>query len=670
MRRVGWLLLAALLLPPIVVSASVAQAQTGRGVAARARDDLPRVVVVGVPGLRWSDVTSTDTPTLARLARTAAVGVLSVRTAAAVDCPTDGWLTLGAGNRVRSSGRHANACPATFPPPASLPDQVAANSDRREGAVPGLLAETLHGHGLCLGAAGPGAALGAAPADASVDLRNDDDVFRLVAGSRPNGDRPPDEGYLGCDVVVIQASAVGSDARATGAGAVDALVSGVDQLRPAGSTLIVVGLSEAPGDRGAHLHVALALGPGFRHGALTSASSRRPPYVQLVDVAPTILAVLGIATPDAMIGEPWRSTGAAPTVTDLRDHERKADAQREITVPFFVALVGVQVLLAGIGLLLRRWRVVELVALAGATAVGASYLANLYPWWRSDQPLAAMLCVTAVVTAGLTAISLLGRGLLARAGIACGLTAAVLVIDVLTGAHLQMSSVAGYSPVVAGRFAGIGNVAFGVLAASALLAAASTRSATVAALTAIVVVVDGAPMWGSDVGGVLALVPAYVLLVLLLAGRQVNAARLVLAAAAGGLVVVAFGVVDHARPVDQRTHLGRFVGQVLDGTAGGILRRKAEANLDLLFHSPVTALLPLVVAVLLVLFVRPPSVLRGTFQRSPAWRAGLLAVLTASGLGALLNDSGVAVPALAIVVAVPATLAVLARHARGSAGAG
>jgi hypothetical protein len=265
---------------------------------------------------------------------------------------------------------------------------------------------------------------------------------------------------------------------------------------------------------------------------------------------------------------------------------------------------------------------------------------------------------------------LLGRGLLARAGIACGLTAAVLVVDVLTGAHLQMSSVAGYSPVVAGRFAGIGNVAFGVLAAAALLAAASTRSATIAALTAIVVVVDGAPMWGSDVGGVLALVPAYALLVLLLAGREVNAARLAIAAVVGGLIVTAFGIADHARPTDQQTHLGRFVGQVLDGTAGTVIRRKAEANLSLLFHSPLTALLPLVVAFLLVLFLRPPATLRRTFDRSPAWRAGLLAVLTASGLGAVLNDSGVAVPALAIVVALPATLAVLARHARGSAGAG
>jgi hypothetical protein len=136
------------------------------------------------------------------------------------------------------------------------------------------------------------------------------------------------------------------------------------------------------------------------------------------------------------------------------------------------------------------------------------------------------------------------------------------------------------------------------------------------------------------------------------------------------LVVAAFGIADHARPADQQTHLGRFVGQVLDGSAGGVVRRKAEANVSLLFHSPVTALLPLVVAFLLVLFLRPPAVLRGTLDHSPAWRAGLLAVLTASGLGFLFNDSGAAVLALAIVVSLPATLAVLARHARGNAGAG
>lgn len=637
MRR---LLLALLVLLPLLALSPAAEAAAPR----------PQVVVVGIPGLQWSDINASDTPALARLAREGATGVLSVRTAAPVDCPTDGWLTLGAGNRVRSTGRQTGLCPATFPEPSSLPAQVRANAKRREGAIPGLLADELSRRGRCVRAEGPGARLAAA-SSAGAEAA----VVTAVTG------------LTDCAVLLTQGTVVGSEARAFGARAADARVAAVDRARPAGSTLLVVGLSEAPGDRGTHLHVALAVGPGFRHGALISASTRRAPYVQLVDVAPTILALQGIPTPDAMIGEPWRSTGGAPSVARLRDEAHKADAHRDVTVPFFVVLVAVQLVLIGAGLLTRRWRLVETTALAGTTAVGASYLANLVPWWRSGTPLAALLAATAVAAAVLTVAALQGRGLLSRAGIACGLTAAVLVVDLLTGAHLQMSSVAGYSPLVAGRFAGIGNVAFGVLAAAVLLAAASTRSATVAALTALVVVVDGAPMWGSDVGGVLALVPAYALLVLLLAGRAVSIARLALAAAVGVVVVTAFGIADHARPADEQTHLGRFVGQVLDGSAGGVLRRKAEANLSLLFHSPVTALLPLVVAFLVVLLVRPPRVLRAALERSPAWRSGLLAVCTASGLGFLLNDSGAAVPALAIVVALPATLAVLARHARAEA---
>jgi hypothetical protein len=661
MRRLVTVALCAALFTPLLLWRDGSPRHYAAQIGAIGQPEVPRVIVVGVPGLRWSDVNEADTSSLVRLARHGASGVLSVRTAAPADCPADGWLSLGAGNRVRSAGRHGGGCPGTFAPVSSLPVQVRANADRREDAEPGLLAATLARAGRCVAGGGPGPRLAAATPDGSVAPADEPaNVLALLEG--PSATR--------CDVLLLQATALGVAGRRQGAAAADALVGRVDALRPAGSTLLVVGLSEGPGERSAHLHVAIAAGPRFDHAALVSASTRRAPYVQVVDVAPTVLSLLGLATPDAMIGEPWRATGAAPSRAALVDEGRKSDAQRRATVPFFVVLVGVQLLLAGLALLLRRWRVVELVALAGTTAVGASFLANLLPWWRASSPLLALLGVTAAFTAALTFLTLLGRGHLARAGIACGLTGLVLVTDLLTGAHLQMSSVAGYSPVVAGRFAGIGNVAFGVLAASALLAAASTRSATLAAQSALVVVVDGAPMWGSDVGGVLALVPAYALLVLLLAGRTVNLARLAVAALVGALVVVAFGVADHARPAEQQTHLGRFVGQVLDGTAGQVVRRKAEANLSLLFHSPVTALLPVVVAFLLLLFLRPPAVLRRTFDVSPAWRAGLLSVVTASGLGFVLNDSGAAVAALAIVVAVPATLAVLARHARTSAGAG
>lgn len=628
---------------PLLVGLTVLM-PTGPAIAA---SPAPRVVVLGVPGLRWSDVNTSDMPALAALASRGATGVLSIRTAGRSDCQADAWLTLGAGNRVVAPTEAGSGCGSSIADPTVLPAAVTANAHRREGAEPGLLASTLEAHGRCVSAEAPSSQPGASALGAT------DPGGRTTRGP--------------CDVLLISTPAAeGGDRGGEADGFIDAAVR---DLAP-GSTLIVLGVGALSASAEPHLHVAIAVGPHFRRGALTSASTRRSPYVQLVDVAPTILSLLDVPRPDAMIGEPMRATGSTPSVPALRDLERQSDGQRQATVPFFVVLVGLQLLGAGVGLLLRRWRLVELVALAGTTAVGASYLANLIPWWRAGSPLLAMLAVTAAATALLTPLCLLSKGSLARAGIACGSVAAVLVVDLLTGAHLQMASVAGYSPVVAGRFAGLGNVAFGVLAASVLLAAASTRSATVAALTALVVVVDGAPSWGSDVGGVLALVPAYALLVLQLAGKKVNVARLGLAAAGGVLVVVAFGVADHARPTDQQTHLGRFVGQVLDGTAGGVIRRKAAANLALLFHSPVTALLPLVVAFLLVLFLRPPRSLREAFERSPAWRAGLLAVCTASGLGFLLNDSGAAVPALAIVVALPATLAVLARHARSTAAAG
>src|SRR5450759_868466 len=101
-------------------------------------------------------------------------------------------------------------------------------------------------------------------------------------------------------------------------------------------------------------------------------------------------------------------------------------------------------------------------------------------------------------------------------------------------ARLQISSLAGYSPLVAGRFAGIGNAAYGVFAPAVLLAGAALAGSALAgrslqvalAITAVLglvaIVVDGSPAWGSDVGGVLALMPGVAVLVLGCAGSRVS----------------------------------------------------------------------------------------------------------------------------------------------------
>lgn len=582
-----------------------------------------QVIIVAAPGLRWSDV-GPATPALQRLTRTAAVGALSVKAGPSVSCPADGFLTLGAGARATAYGA---ACDAL---PEAGRELAQRNASSRERAQLAALGDALFAAGVCATGNGPQAELALGRAQA--------------AG--------------GCPVRLLQAPAVGGSRRT--AAAVDAMVASADRSRPAGSTLLILGVSEAPGDRVAHLHVALATGPAYPRGALRSASTGRSSYVQLIDVAPTVLSLLGLPQPTVMTGQPWRRSGRALELGALVDLDRRAVAQQAATVPYYlVTLAALLLLLVATSGKGRRVGARRGVALVGTALPAASFLAGLVPWWRLDRPLPALVAVTVLLAALLAAAAARTS---CPVGAVCALTALVLVADLVTGARLQLTSVTGYSPLVAGRFAGIGNVAFGVYAAAGLVATAwlaRGRLLPVVGLGAVLVAVDGAPSWGSDVGGVLALLPALVVLALLITGRKVSVARLVGAGLAAVLLVTGLALLDATRPADRRTHLGRFVGQVADGTAGGLLRRKAEAVLGLLFHSPVTALLPVVVAGAVLLLLRPPPQLARAFAAAPAYRQALVALCVASALGFALNDSGAAVPALALVVVLPATVAVV-----------
>jgi hypothetical protein len=636
-RRCTALLVAVLLLTLLSPGAAVSSAQqpaVGSG---------PAVVVVGLAGLQWDDV-GESTPVLAELARSGAVGVLSVKALPGLTCRADGWLTLGAGARAGTARPADPPCSSDLP--TDLDREAAHNADTRDGAVLGALARALDGR---VAVEGAGAELAVGPAGP----REGEAPVRLVdAGTLSDGPR-----------------------RTAELRAADRVIGDVLDSLPGGTDVLVVGLSAGAGSDEPSLHVALARGPSFPQGALRSASTRRTPYVQLIDVAPTVLDLLDRPVPEVMDGQPWQVTGTAPTVDELVDLGRRAAVQREVTVPFFVTAYATVLVLITLALWRRQERAAEAVGLAGTAALGASYLGGLVPWWRAGLPLLALLAIVAALSATVAAVALrVGRapaGPARPAGIVCAFVALVIVVDLLTGARLQLDSPAGYSSLVAGRFAGLGNVAFGVLAASVLLAAAVLARRGVALGTVAVVVVSavGAPAWGSDVGGVLALVPAFVLLGVLRAGRPVSLLRLALSGLAGAAVVAAFALLDLTRPEQDRTHLGRFAEDLADGTAGELLARKAAAVLDLLFANAVTALLPLLVAGVVYLVARPPDPLRHAFELAPVWRQGLLALGLACLIGFAVNDSGAAVPALAVCVALPATLAVVLR-ARRSAPAG
>src|SRR2546430_10811961 len=93
------------------------------------------VVVVGLSGLGWSDVSATKPPELWRLAGQGSVGNLVDYAVLPLTCPADGWLTLNAGARAQSD--HTNAACGAFP--AVRPDGTGAS-------VPGLPALETYNH--------------------------------------------------------------------------------------------------------------------------------------------------------------------------------------------------------------------------------------------------------------------------------------------------------------------------------------------------------------------------------------------------------------------------------------------------------------------------------------------------------------------------------------------
>jgi hypothetical protein len=177
----------------------------------------------------------------------------------------------------------------------------------------------------------------------------------------------------------------------------------------------------------------------------------------------------------------------------------------------------------------------------------------------------------------------------------------------------------------------------------------------------VCIVLIGAPSLGRDFGGVLAAVPGFLVLGMLLAGIRVTVTRLVAVLAAAVLVVGVVAVLDWLRPASERSHLGRFVAQVLDGQAWTVVSRKAEANLGILLGSPLAWML-LVALLAAGWLLRPEGLLRSRPGRGAAGlrpedvrvlRAGLTAIALSLTVGAAVNDSGVALPATAATLLVP-----------------
>ncbi|XVQ11070.1 hypothetical protein ACQP1W_00380 [Spirillospora sp. CA-255316] len=683
-----------------------------------------RTVIIGVPGLMWRDVGEKTTPALWRLTGQGAGGALSVRTTKVNTCPTDGWLTVSAGQRARLPqgdcvlpaspvlpGTSAAGAPGTAPPPqagATAPGWAEIKKNNARGsyhAQVGLLGDTVRRAGGCTLAVGPGAVFGLADADGRVD--------RYV----PSADRATAQDWTRCPLAAVEVDDVfrvyldaGVDAdgdqvpvtpagRRDAAAAADRRIAQVVAAQPPGTTVLVAGLSDIGVTP--HLRVAAAETLGARDGRfarsgmLTSSATRQPGMVTLTDVTSTALMTLGLEQPKQAVGSPWRVQPSRMTtgerVEDLEDADVAAQAIRNIQGAFFWVLGGAQLLLYGLAVLAlrrRRWNTPEsrakilagtrIVALVGGAAPVASFLAGLLPWWQSGHPAPALVCAVvgfAGLVAGVAVAGPWRRSVTAPGLVITGVTALVLAIDVMTGSRLQLNALMGYTALVAGRFYGFGNQAFSLFAVAVILSAAwlaeyplrAGRRWLAVAIVAVVgvaaVAVDGLPAWGSDFGGVLAIVPAFAVLGLLIAGKRVSVPKLALFCLAGAALVLLISYLN-ARSANP-THLGRFWQDLVAGDAWDTVTRKFQAMLRSLGYWPFIIPLAGAVGFLFFALVRPikarTPLLERAYEHSATMRPALLSALTMGVAGTLANDSGVVILSVALSLATPLMLAASVR---------
>lgn len=689
------------------------------GAAPAAEDDAPPgpVVLLGTTGLRWDDVSPEETPALSRLLREASVADMAIRSVRTVACPIDGWLALSAGRRAADAPRTSTEplCrtpkePARQGTTAVLQDFSVYDEIAREGsfdARPGTLGDLVRQSRVSVTAVGPGAAIALVGTDGKVvgdyeaRPRDPDDLADVLV---PRLERD--------DLLVVDLGIVrdGDDlgakdpdrfagSRADQVARIEARLDAALAVLPDDATVLVASLADS--GRTPHLQALAATGPApagdaYGESLLGSGSTRQDGLVQSTDLLPTVLTLVGVEVPTGLPGAVVTPVQGGSTADERRqrvlDLGEAAITVQPLVVWFFNGLVIAQILLYGAAALALRnnWGgpegrgrvlgVLRRVAVVFASVPVSTFLANLAPWWRAEHDLLAVVGAVfawVVVIAGTALLGPWRDRRLGPLGIVCGLTAGVLAADVLTGSHLQVSSLMGQQPVVAGRFYGLGNVQFALFATGALMLATSLADAAlregrrrlaiwiVVVVGVVAVVIDGTPGIGSDFGGPPAMVPAFTLLALLVAGVRITWRRVVLIGLGTFAVVAALCVADWLRPPDSRTHLGRFLQTVIDGGALAVIQRKALQNWEILTGSYLTLLVPFGAVFIGWVLMRPSAwgapALQRTYEASPTLRHGLTALLVMLTIGFAVNDSGTVVPAIGATLVIPLLIAASVR---------
>ncbi|MEL7209679.1 MAG: hypothetical protein AAGK32_15825, partial [Actinomycetota bacterium] len=349
-------------------------------------DDVDRVLVLSVPTVSWGDIRAGELPNLEQLLAESAVADLSTRAVDRRTTPGDGYATISAGTRsdgVRDVdglgfgvgetylgtpaeeifARRTGQLPTEGLFSLALPQLQRENEALDFGAEIGALGDAVRDAGWSTAVVanadgveqgvgvgfGRTAVVGLMTSDGTVDDGAVGPALLVEDPIAPFGQRLDEDAVVEAfegvwtdrSVVMVEASdLVRADAyreRATddqrraqredALAATDALIGRLlEDVDPERDAVLTVG----PHHRAAegHLTIAALRAPGIEPGLMKSATTRRTGYVTLVDVAPTIIDLVGGERPSSMEGRAFERSATGGTAEDrvelLADSDERA----------------------------------------------------------------------------------------------------------------------------------------------------------------------------------------------------------------------------------------------------------------------------------------------------------------------------------------------------------
>lgn len=693
-----------------------------------ASDGADVVVVLLTPFLTWQDLSPSATPNLWALATDGAIGNMNAVTA------DDRWPTAAGGALTLSAGSWARAgAEGLLPAPEPFSALRAENARLLARADIGALGSALRSAGLVTAAIGcndfgdsadasgsasalwPIAVLAAADAEGAVDFartapdllaENDSAAFGVLADAAAVGQAAEQalafiaESDAGKGLLVVEPGDLvrAHYAEEGGPGGyhrlavenADAIAGGLRQalLGKQAVLLVVSPATDKPYYQAPFFGPTIAYGSGL-HGFLTSASTHRAGLVTNRDFAPTVLSALGVTAPDAMVGSPFASGGAAavaagsPSATEehvaaligIGEGTGSVDFLRDrIFIPAFCLLGVALALFAAVAGASpkpsRRVRKAASVAILFALSIPpAAWVMFAFSRYPATVVLAAAAFV--LTTLGIFALAL-GLARLRRGTpelpplFLSTLTTVVICADQWLG-HPIESGLFSYSIRAGWRYYGMGNEGAALVVAASIVAVGLlgdladksgrgklVRLWVLPVVAVIVLVSAAAPFAGANAGVAVWGTVAYAASWLAINRIRISWKSLALIAGAVVVLVGAFVAIDLALG-DGQTHLGRFFSAIASGglpSAWELIRRKLVNAVNYVPRTPYTALaVAMAAALAFSRWRRPARPLERALAGRPRFSGALLGIVVGSALALVTEDSGIVMPALMLFVA-------------------